>query len=155
MNKLFVLFLTFFSGALAFAGGGIIGGGDTNYKALLTCESSGIDPTYPSSPYVWIVKEIDFDGQFIPSSTLRIVTLDDKLNPNQFYVTHDTDLLFSQDNTLSLTMWRYDGGSEGNSEIGSFKWDATSGSGMTFSASAEVEELQLANCTLAPDSPRQ
>jgi hypothetical protein len=146
--KLLFSILALCSGTLAFAGGGMIGGGEVEYKPLLVCDAVGIDPTFPSSKYVWVAKEVDFDGRFIPDSTLRVITFNAALEPVRYYVSHEVELLESPDRSRSLSLWRYDIGSQGNQEIGGFNWDETSQTG-SLSASgwnSEVEELQLSNC---------
>jgi len=152
MIKILFATLALFSGALAFARGGMIGGGDVDFKPLMTCDAQGIDPTFPGSSYLQVVKEVDYNGQFLPDATLRIVSLNDKLDPVSFYVSHESELLLSPDNSLSLVLWQYDVGSPDNKKIGAFTWDESSNTGSLSSTEQtnEVEELQLSNCIHTP-----
>ncbi len=137
--------IAFFISFSAMAGG-MIGGGEVTFKSLVICDASSIDPTHESSPYVWVVKEVDYNGNFIHDATLRVVTVDENLAPVQFYVTHAKDIV--QDPSLNwlLSIWNYDIGSAGNQQIGEFEWNSVSNSGSLKSFDSYVEELLLSNC---------
>lgn len=138
--------IAIFIGCSAMAGG-MIGGGEVRFKSLVTCDANSMDPTHESSPYAWVVKEVDYDGEFIKDATLRVVTLDRNLHPVRFYVTDATGLLQGPDMKWLLNIWRYEVGSQGNKNIGRLEWDDAANGGSLMSISGnEVEELQLSNC---------
>jgi len=146
MKKCSLSLFAIFVGFSAFAGG-MIGGGEVTFKSLMTCDANSIDPTHESSPYAWVVKEVDYLGEFIQDATLRVVTLDSNLNPISYYVTDATDLIQGADLKWLLNIWRYEVGSQENKKIGKFEWDETSNGGSLKSLSGnEVEELLLSNC---------
>ncbi len=146
MRKCILALMGFLMGSSAMAGG-MIGGGEVTYKSLITCDAKSIDPTHESSPFVWVVKEVDYDGNFISDATLRVVTLDKNLEPVRFYVTDTTDLFQDPDLKWPVNIWRYEMGSSGNKKIGQFVWDESANSGsLKSSLDNEVEELQLSDC---------
>lgn len=148
MKTLILALCAFLACRGAFATGGMIGGGDVNFKSLMVCDSKSTDPTFEASPYVWVVKEVDYNGNFISDATLRIVTLDKDLKPVRYYVTHSKELLANPDSKWKFELFRYDIGSSGNYKIGSFIWDELNNSGLITSVQNrnEVEEVQLSNC---------
>ena len=149
MKKVFLIISALLVANVTFASGGMIGGGDVDFKSLMVCDSNGIDPTHSGSHYVWVVKEVDYNGHFIADATLRVVTLDSALKPTRYYVTHSMDLLQNPGSSkLNLELWRYDLGSSGNKKIGSFTWDEKLNAGAITSVNdnSDVEELELSNC---------
>lgn len=146
MKTHIIVLIGFLTGSSAMAGG-MIGGGEVRCKSLITCDAKGIDPAQVSSPFVWVVKEVDYHGNFIPDATLRVVTLDKNLGPIRFYVTDTTELVQGPDLKWPLNIWRYEIGSQENENIGQFVWDEPTNGGLLKSSSSnEVEELQLSNC---------
>ncbi len=149
MKILSGIILTLAVSSFAHARGGMIGGGDVDFKPLMICDAAGIDPTHDSSRFVWVTKEVDYNGQFLPNTTLRVVTLDRRMNPVRYYVTHSEGFNSNQ-NFLSLNIWQYDIGSNGNRRIGSFVWSKQKNIGyLKPILSSDVEELQLTNCAPA------
>jgi hypothetical protein len=131
----------------AAATGGMIGGGEVTYRALMTCSTEGIDPTFPASPSLIVAKETHYDGREIEDAPLRIVTLDENSHPNRFYVTEQTELLESPDGDVVIPLWRYPWGSDGNAQIGEFVWSSSQRSGALRSFEGnEVEELVIRDC---------
>lgn len=152
MKTILVTLLALFSASLVFASGGMIGGGEVNFKSLVACDAQGIDPTHAASPYVWVVKEVNYDGTYLADAPLRVVTVNKNHEPIQFYVAHAKDLIKDSKGQFNLALWRYDLGSSGNYKTGLFVWDEKSNSGELSSVGDknEVEELQLSNCILTP-----
>ncbi|OFZ31122.1 MAG: hypothetical protein A2622_00525 [Bdellovibrionales bacterium RIFCSPHIGHO2_01_FULL_40_29] len=143
MKKHILVLVGFLMGSSAFASGGMIGGGEVTLKSLMTCSAQGIDPTHESSSFVVIAKEVDYEGNFVPDATLRVVTMDRNHKPMRFYVTHTAEL------ASHLSIWRYAMGSQGNKKIGQFVWNETTNSGsLTSSFGYEVEELEIFDCIL-------
>lgn len=140
-KNILVLIATFISySAMA---GGMIGGGEVTFKTLMMCDAYGIDPTHEASPYVSVVKEVDYDGNFIKDATLRVVTLNNNLQPVLYYVAGETDLVQDPDLKWSLNILMYENGIK----IGQFVWDDNANEGSLKSLIGnEVEELQLSNC---------
>jgi hypothetical protein len=69
----------------------------------------------------------------------------------RYYVTHETELSVSPDNSYSLTIWAYGIGSDANRVIGNFQWDGSSQTGSLSSNDVgDVEELDLSNCKMTP-----
>lgn len=149
MTKHLLSLMILLSRALAFAHGGMIGGGEVKFKALMTCDSKSIDPTYPGSPHLWIVKEVDWDGNYLPQATLRVVTLDDAFSPVRYYVTHERELTYLTGGQVRLDLWRYDEGSNENHKIGLFAWDGAANKGSLTPIQDDVEELQVYNCAFS------
>ncbi len=137
--KTIVLVLALFWNASIFARGGMIGGGDVSFRAILECDASGIDPTFNEATYVWLAEEVNEDGERVENSNLRIVTMDKSRQPIHYYVTHESRLYSHQQ--INIPIWRYDVGSAGNTQIGFFQWNRAQGTGV-FS----VEELRITNC---------
>ncbi len=142
------VFWLFALGQMAFASGGMIGGGDVVYRSRLECDGVAFDPTHSEVSKVWVVQESDADGNYIPDTTLRLVTLDAALNPIRFFVTHDLELFESPDGALDLTLWNYDLGSDGLERLGSFSWDERSQQGAITPVSSgdEIEAVTLSGC---------
>lgn len=150
-NLVLSVILPFFFGAISYGqgSGGMIGGGEVNFRTLLECDAESLDPTFPSAPYVWVVKDVDYYGQFIPDATLRVVTLDYSFNPVSYHISHLTDLVVSPGNILELQLWRFDVGSSGNYLVGAFYWNSEYQQGvLSTNYDGVLEELLLSNCTL-------
>ncbi len=148
MNRVLkVLASVFFVNSVVMGSGGMIGGGEVSFKALMICDAASMDPTFPTPPYVWVVKEADYNGKFISDSTLRVVTVDKKHNAVRYYGTHQTEL-FESPMGFDLSIWRYDLLSDDNAQIGSFAWNAQSAKGnfVVRESQTEVEESVLTNC---------
>ena len=139
MIKLLALFLPLTLATTAFASGGMIGGGDVNFRAILECEATGLDSTFSGPSYVWLTEEVDENGMRVANTNLRIVTLNSARRPISYYVTHQPNVR-SLD-LVNISVWRYEMGSSGNERLGVFQWNNAQGKGVF-----TVEELQISNC---------
>ncbi len=131
--------------------GGMIGGGEVEFKSIMTCDAKSIDPTFAGSPYVSVAREVHYDGSFIKDANLRILTLDKNRKPVRYYVTHVRDFTYSPSHEISISIWQYDVGTPHNRKIGEFLWNSNSNNGRLVSSSQGnlVEELFLTNCESA------
>ena len=152
MRRIILASLILFAGSESYGKGGMIGGGDVQFKSVMTCSAQSIDPTFPGSPKLSVAKEVDADGIFIPGATLRVVTLDAQQEPVNYYVTHDAEIVLAPDSGVELTIWQYDIGTTENKIIGKFTWNAASGTGALSPAAGanDVEELIVSGCVVAP-----
>jgi hypothetical protein len=137
-----------FCGSLAYAAGGMIGGGEVSYKALMTCDAGAIDSKHQRhATQVWVVREVGNDGNDIPDAHLRVVTFDKNSQPIRYFVTHDTTLALSPGGQVRLDIWRYALGSDGNRRLGYFTWNDQSKAGLfTIHEEQGTDVHQLTNC---------
>lgn len=145
MKNLVLIGIMIFTSIKLFASGGVIGGGVINYKSLLSCSTESMDPTYPGPDGVEIAREVDWNGNFVPGSTLRVITMS-QTNPTRFYVTQSQELQPNSDRSIHLVIWQYSEGSNPNQIIGEFDWNAGSQQGRLHIDTIENLELVLRNC---------
>lgn len=146
MKFLFILSLISIVTLKSFATGGVIGGGEVNFKSLLNCEARGIDPTFPAPTEVQVVKEVKYDGSFITDAPLRILTLGEPGVSRRFFVSLETQLTAASDGvTIQLPLFRYASGSE-NANIGHFLWNTKTQKGELKIYERPGLEVVLANC---------
>lgn len=149
MRARFIITVVLTFGFNSWSSGGMIGGGEVSFRPLMSCSTESIDPTHPGSTTLIVAKEIHYDGRDIEDAPLRIVTMDRDRNPSRFYVTEQTALTRTPDGEISIPIWRYPAGSDGNAVVGEFVWSDSLGEGALKSLSyGEVEELVVLNCVL-------
>lgn len=134
--------------------GGMISGGETNFKPVIYCETVGIDSTHPSPiTGLAIAYETGFDGDILPDAPPTVITL--SLDQEK----HEKPVLFyPAEGTVSEKKWphlkimRYRAGSQGNAQVGELKIKSTRqstvGEGYLKPVvdTSEVEELWLSKC---------
>lgn len=130
--------------------GGMIGGGEVGYKNLIQCSAQANGGTFSRVSKIQVVKETDFDGNILENSNLRILVLDQRGNPLEFYVTHDSNIAVG--GPLRLPIWKYEQGSTGNYQIGALDLDSELTQGRLRVKSPETSvDLNLSGCRLAND----
>jgi hypothetical protein len=141
MKTLLIITALLVSSLQSHAIGGMIGGGDVQFKSVLTCATQGIDLTFPGETEVKIVKEVTYDGSFIPEAAFRVVTASP--GSTHFYVTQDKELNQSADGVVYLTIINIEG-----TAIGHFLWNSKTQAGELL-INSDVEnkvELSLSSC---------
>src|SRR3989344_4120120 len=147
MKKNILVLIGFLAGSCAWAVGGMIGGGDVDLKSIMTCSAQGMDPIHEGTSFVEVAKEVDYYGEVIPDSTLRVVTLNKNHKPISYYVTHVTELLQDSNLKWSFNLWQYDIGSQGHKKIGLFVWDESVQRGhLSVLSQNSTKDIMLYNC---------
>lgn len=140
------------AGALAVgqsAAGGITSAGDVEFKPVLTCNATSIDPTHPSMvAKIALVKETDWDGSIRwGDKHLTLVTYDRNDQVIRYVPAQEIDV--RQGFPTKIDLYRYRPGSAGNEILGSFEFKQGSMQQKAYVRSykpAELEELILNDC---------
>ena len=134
------------------AEGGAIGGGDVQFKAVVTCDAEGIDSTFPTEVQkLMVAAEVDFDGAVIENVPLTVVLknqLDEVVNYLQ------TTTRPNEYNAASTTIyqWKEVMPGEQNQELGELQILGSEGALKAHSSASVFDELSLSNCIFAADA---
>lgn len=145
MKTLIILSLLTLASLQSRASGGMIGGGEVNFKSVLSCDAQSIDPTFPEFTKVTVVKEVDHNNNFIENATLRVMTSDGADTPRHFFVTHATHLRASE-GLIHLPIW-HDQGSGSSTMIGALQLNTQTRFGELRITEGDLRiETTLTNC---------
>lgn len=148
--KLLAGFSFFISASMAFAsGGGMIGGGDDQFKIVLSCTAQSMDPTFVSEvTSVALAKEVDTDGNILPSSNLTLLMIDKDQKVLRYYPTQQKELFVNPNNVATVDVWKYAEGTENNLYLATFlvQFETQTGHIVSFADLYEIDELELSQC---------